>query len=243
MKRFSFKRMLALCLSLLMMLSSLTAVLTFTVSAAPKKEHSIQNGTGKREPIRIGEGFSYRAKLEYAFNSFGFCMPTWEKKDSKSTLYLYAWKGTYEATLAAEPIAKQVFDPMVDGHTNWVTFDPQPAGEYLFHIADASYDAGVWTNTLPTGSKGFLYLNGKEQRGEPELSIRFTEAVEDPFGNCEQSQDMLNKAELYDSAEGVVIYDMNQSVGVRVNTTLPFTGMEAKFGTYYRDDIEVAMSV
>ena len=243
MKRFSFKRMLALCLSLLMMLSSLTAVLTFTVSAAPKKEHTIQNGTGKREPIRIGEGFSYRASVKYSFNSFGFSMPTWEKKDSRSTLYLFAWKGTYEATVASEPIAKQVFDPMVDGHTNWVTFDPQPAGEYLFHIADASYDAGVWTNTLPTGSKGFLYLNGKEQRGEPELSIRFTEAVEDPFGNCEQSQDMLNKVELYDSAEGVVIYDMNQSVGVRVNTTLPFTGMEAKFGTYYRDDIEVAMSV
>ena len=107
MKRFSFKRMLALCLSLLMMLSSLTAVLTFTVSAAPKKEYSIQNGTGKREPIRIGEGFSYRANVKYSFNSFGFSMPTWEKKDSKSTLYLYAWKGTYEATLAAEPIARR----------------------------------------------------------------------------------------------------------------------------------------
>ena len=151
MKRFSFKHALALFLSLLMMLSSLTAVLTFTVSAAPKKEYSIQNGTGKREPIRIGEGFSYRAKLKYAFSSFGFTMPTWEKKDSKATLYLFAWKGTYEATVASEPIAKKVFDPLVDGHTNWVTFDPQPAGEYLFHIDSASYDAGVWTNTCPTG--------------------------------------------------------------------------------------------
>ena len=73
MKRFSFKRMLALCLSLLMMLSSLTAVLTFTVSAAPKKEYSIQNGTGQREPIRIGEGFSYRAKLEYVKSKQAQC--------------------------------------------------------------------------------------------------------------------------------------------------------------------------
>ena len=64
MKRFSFKRVLALCLCLLMMLSSLTAVLTFTAFAAPQKEYSIQIGTGNREPIRIGEGFSYRAKLE-----------------------------------------------------------------------------------------------------------------------------------------------------------------------------------
>ena len=246
MKRFSVKRPLALILSLLMILTSVSAILTASVlqtAAAAKIEHSIQIGTGNREPLRIGEGLSYRAKVEASFHSFGFSMPTWEKKDSKSTLYLYAWKGTYEATLAAEPIAKQVFDPMVDGHTNWVTFDPQPAGEYLFHIDSASYDAGVWSNTSPVGSKGFLYRDGKEQRGEPELSIRFTEAVEDPFGTCEPSQDMLNKVELYDTASGVVVYEMNQSVGVRVNTTVPFSGMEAKFGTYYRDDIEMTMSV
>ena len=66
---------------------------------------------------------------------------------------------------------------------------------------------------------------------------------EDPFGTCEPSQDMLNKVELYDTASGVVVYEMNQSVGVRVNTTVPFSGMEAKFGTYYRDDIEMTMSV
>ena len=243
MKLFTFKRMMALILCLLMLLSSAAAILTLSVSAAAKTEHSIQNGTGNREPLRIGEGFSYRAKLKYAFSSFGFTMPTWEKKDSKATLYLFAWQGTYEATLASAPIAEKTFDPLVDGHTNWVTFDPQPAGEYLFHIDSASYDAGVWSNTSPVDSKGFLYLDGKEQRGEPELSIRFTEAVEDPFETCEPSQDMLNKQELYDTAEGVVIYEINQSVGVRMNTTIPFSGMEAKFGTYYRDDIEMTMSV
>ena len=246
MKFISLKRSLALILSLLMILTSVATVLTVSVvttAAAAKIEHSIQNGTGNREPLRIGEGFSYRAKVEYSFHSFGFSMPTWEKKDSKATLCLFAWKGTYEATVASEPIVKKVFDPLVDGHTNWVTFDAQPAGEYLFHIDSASYDAGVWSNTSPVDSKGFLYLDGKEQRGEPELSIRFTQAVEDPFGTCEPSQDMLNKVELYDTANGVVIYDIGESVGVRLNTLVPFSGMEAKFGTYYKDDLELDMSV
>ena len=243
---YPMKRLLALLLCLLMLLSSVSAILTASVlaaSAAPKVEHSIQNGTGNREPLRIGEGLSYRAKVEAPFTSFGFSMPTWNKTDSKATLYLYGWKGTYEATMASQPIAKQVFDPLVDGHTNWVSFDAQPAGEYLFHMDSASYDAGVWANTSPVNSKGFFYVNGKEQKCEPELSLRFTEAVEDPFGVCEPSQDMLNKVELYDSAEGVVIYDINQSVGVRMNTTVPFSGMEAKFGTYYKDDIQLTMSV
>ena len=243
MKLSTLKRPLALLLSLLMMLSSMAAILTLTAAATPKKEHSIQNGTGNREPIRVGESFSYRASVKYAFNAFGFNMPTWEKTDSACTLYIYKWQGSYEATVASEAIASKRFDPMRDGQCNWVNFDAQPAGEYLFHITDASYNAGVWTNTSPVDSKGFLYLDGKEQRGEPELQIRFTESVEDPFETCVRSQDMLNIVELYDSAEGVVIYDVNESVGIRLNTLLPISGMEAKFGTYYRDDIELSMSV
>ncbi len=243
MKRFSFKRTLALLLSLLMMLSAAAATLTFAVSAAPMQEHSIQNGTGNRGPIRVGQSFSYRAMVKYSFSSFGFNMPTWTKTDSACTLSLYKWQGSFEATVAGQPIASKRFDPMVDGSCNWVTFDPQPAGEYLFHATDASYDAGVWTNTSPVDSKGFLYLDGKEQRGEPELKLRFTEAVEDPFGSCEPSQDVLIKQELYDTAEGSLIYEVNESVGVRLNTLAPVSGMEAKFGTYFREDIELSMSV
>ena len=243
MRSVSMKRGLALLLSLLMVLSSVAALLTLTVSAAAKIEHTIQNGTGNREPIRVGESFSYRASVKYEFSSFGFNMPTWNKTDSACTLHLYKWQGSYDATVAGTPIASRRFDPMVDGHCNWVTFDPQPAGEYLFHITDASFDAGVWSNTSPVNSKGFLYLNGKEQRGEPELFLRFSKAVEDPFGTCEPSQDMLNKMEMYASAEGSTVYEIGESVGVRLNTLVPFSGMEAKFGTYYKDDIELDMSV
>ncbi|MBP3665447.1 MAG: hypothetical protein J6K29_00200 [Clostridia bacterium] len=246
MKRHTYKRLLALFLSLLMILTSLSALLTVSVvsvSAAVKKEHSVQNGTGTREPIRAGESYAYRANVKYAFNAFGFNMPTWNQTDSSCTVSVYKWQGSFESTVAGQPIASKRFDPMVDGNCNWVTFDPQPAGEYLFHISDASYDAGVWTNTVPEGSKGFLYLNGKEQRGEPELQLRFTEAVEDPYGDCEPSQDAHVVVSPYNSMTDEGIHDLNQSVGMRLTTTVPVRGMEVKFGTYYMTDLEVSMSV
>ena len=243
MKRFSFKRTLALILSLLMILSSLAAILTFTVSAAPKKEHSIQNGTGKREPIRIGEGFSYRAKLEYAFNSFGFCMPTWTKKDSYATLYLYKWQGNYDKTIASTPVASKVFKPLTDGAYHWVEFDAQPAGEYLFHIADGGTDVGVWTCSGPTDSKGFLYINGVEQRGEPELKIRFTDAPADPFGNCEPSGEIRSIQYPYTGQSGEAVFNMNSAFGIRANVTSSFVGVQFKMATYMATDIEIDMNV
>ncbi len=238
-----FKRGTALLLCAVMVVAVFATVLTAVLPVhAAATEHSIQNGTGTREPVRVTGTFSYRANLKYGFSAFAFTMPTWNKTDSSCTLYVYKWQGSYDATVAGQPITTKRFDPMTDGGTNWVTFDPQPAGEYLFHVADVSADVGVWTNTSPVNSKGFMYLDGKEQRGEPELRVRFTESVEDPFNNCEPSQDMLNKVSPYGSGASEGIFEMSNSVGLRLTTTTPVSGMEAKFGTYYQSDIEVSMS-
>ena len=232
------KRLLSWVLCTVMVAAVLAAALP--VSAA--SDVSIQNGTGSREPIRVGKTYSYRALVNGEFTGFGFSMPTWNKTDSYATLYLYKWEGSFKATVAGEPIASKAFNPLSDNQYHWVEFDPQPAGEYLFHIADGGSDVGVWTNTSPTDSKGFLYIDGVEQRGEPDLKIRFTDTPAEPFGTCESSQVMLNKVEPYDSAEGVAIYEVNESVGVRLHSNLPFSGVEFKFGTYYRNDIQVTMS-
>ena len=186
MKKMRMKRLLALALCAVMVAAVFAAIIP--VSAA--SEVSIQNGTGNREPIRVGKTYSYRAIVNGEFTAFGFCMPTWTKKDSYATLYLYKWQGTYDKTVASTPVASKVFNPLTDGAYHWVEFDAQPAGEYLFHIADGGADVGVWTCSSPTDSKGFLYINGVEQRGEPELKIRFTDAPAEPFGNCEPSGDI-----------------------------------------------------
>ena len=99
MKIMRTKRFLALALSLLMVAATFAAIIP--VSAA--SEVSIQNGTGNREPIRVGKTYSYRAIVNGEFTGFGISMPTWTKKDSYATLYMYKWQGNYEKTIATTP--------------------------------------------------------------------------------------------------------------------------------------------
>ena len=239
MKSILSKRLMALALCVVMVAAVFAAVIP--VNAA--SDVSIQNGTGTREPTRVGKTYSYRAIVNGEFTGFGFCMPTWTKKDSYATLYLYKWLGNYDKTVNSSPIASKEFNPLVDGNYHWVEFDAQPAGEYLFHIADGGADVGVWTNASPTDSKGFLYLNGVEQRGEPELKIRFTETPNEPFGNCEASGDVRNIVYPYTGQASEAVFNMNSAFGMRLNVSSSFVGVQFKMATYHATDIEIDMNV
>ncbi len=233
------KRFLALLLCAVMVISVFAAVIP--VSAA--SEVSIQNGTGNREPIRVGKTYSYRAMVNGSFTGFGFCMPTWTKPDSYATLSIYKWQDNFDKTVKIEPIASKEFKPLKDGQYHWVEFDAQPAGEYLFHISDGGADVGVWTNSSPTDSKGFLYINGVEQRGEPELKIRFEEKPAEPFGSCEPSGDIRSMVYPYTNQSGEAVFNMNGPMGVRLNVTSSFVGVQFKMATYMATDMEIDMSV
>ena len=239
MKSILSKRLLSLVLCVVMV----AAVFAAVVPVYAASEVSIQNGTGTREPTRVGKTYSYRAIVNGEFTGFGFCMPTWTKPNSYATLYLYKWQGSYEKTIASAPIASKEFNPLTDGAYHWVEFDTQPAGEYLFHIADGGADVGVWTKTSPTDSKGFLYINGVEQRGEPELKIRFVDAPEEPFGTCEASGDIRSLQYPYASHGDEAVFNMNSPLGVRLNVASSFVGVQFKMATYMATDMEVDMSV
>ncbi len=239
MKRNTFKRIMSLLLCLLLVGSALSVVIP--VSAA--SEVSVQNGTGTREPIRVGESFSYRAIVNGSFTGFAFSMPTWEKKTSYCTVSLYKWEGSFNSTVSKTPLATKDFNPMVDGNYHWVEFDAQPAGEYLFHVSGVSADVGVWTNTGPSNPKGFLYINGIEQRGEPQMIIRFTDAVDEPFGNCEASADINNPQIPFTSGKNEQVTNFTESMGVRLNLNEAFSGIQFKMATYMATDIVINISV
>ncbi len=186
MKTSRAKRILTSCLAALLLAGTLSA-LTLPTGAA-SYVRSIQNGTGSRNAESIYDPFSYRVLVLGEFKAFGFAMPTWTQTDSSCRLSLYQWAGTYEETLKQEPIATKVFDPMWDNATNTVTFEPQPPGEYLFHVSEPRGSVGVWANNNPTDSLGFAYKDGRESQSlEPELSITLTEKLDQPFGACEPS--------------------------------------------------------
>lgn len=186
MKTMRGKRILTACLTAILLMSALSVLALPTGAASYVK--SIQNGTGTRSAESIYAPFSYRVNVLGEFTAFGFAMPTWTRDDSVCRLSLYLWSGTYEDTLKQEPIATKVFDPMRDNATNTVTFDPQPAGEYLFHVSEPQGSVGVWANVNPTDSLGYAYKDGTESKSlEPELHITFTENLNEPFGACEPS--------------------------------------------------------
>ncbi len=237
------KRITTILLSLCVLLGVMAAFPLGFSAAAEAADISIQNGTGSRSPVRVGKTLSYRAMVNGTFDAFSFCMPTWTKTDSVATLSLYKWEGTFDKTVAGTPIASKVFDPLTDGAMHRVEFDAQPAGEYLFHISNPKGEVGVWTNTSPTNSKGFFYENGLEGRGEPELTIHFTEAPEKPFGDCQPSGDIrvTQMATVGGSDEGVT--NISSAVGMRLTTAAPFVGVDFKMATYMHDDYEITISV
>jgi len=240
MKYFSLRRCLAMLLCMIMLAAAFSAVVVVPVFA---EDVSVQNGTGTREPVRVATSFSYRAIVNGEFTGFAFCMPTWTKNDSYATLYLYQWQGTYEKTVASSPVASKEFNPLRDGQYHWVEFDARPAGEYLFHVADVSADVGVYTNISPTDSKGFLYINGVEQRGEPELKIRFTDTPAEPFGTCAHSVAATYLTSPYANPSGEGVTNMNGSFGLRLNVAASFVGVQFKMATYMASDMEIDMSV
>ncbi|MBQ7911575.1 MAG: PT domain-containing protein [Clostridia bacterium] len=181
MKKYSVKRVLTAVLAALM-LATCAVGLVLPASAA---EVSVQNGTGTRGAVSVSTSYAYRAKVNGEFTAFSFAMPTWTQPDSACTLALYKWTGDPEDSLKAEPIATQRFDPMKDNATNKITFDPQPAGEYLFAVIEPRGSVGVWTNENCTDNLGFLYSDGQEKNSLPELKITFTEDLAEPFGKCE----------------------------------------------------------
>ncbi len=234
------KRFFATLLCAFILLGMIPASI-FSVGAA--SVIGIQNGTGTRGAIQVGQSLAYRAKVNGAFTAFSFTMPTWSTTDSSCTLSLYKWAGSFEATVATTPVATKDFNPCKDNAVNTVTFDEQPAGEYLFHIGNAKGKVGVWANTGVSNSLGFFYTDGTEGRGEPELKITFTETPDEPFGACEPSADARVQKDPYVNASNGGITNLSSSAGMLVETTAPFVKVEFKFGTYMVDDLKVTLSV
>lgn len=235
----SLRRMVMLFLGVCLLLPTLIG----SMPVYAVMEVSVQNGTGTREEFYVEGTYSYRAILNESFTAFGFFMPTWGHTDSFATLSLYRWEGSYDATLAQSPIASQTFSPLQDGGCHIVEFEEQPAGEYLFHISDVSSDVGVWTNSAPVDSRGFLYVNGQEQRGEPDLWLRFTKTIQEPFGVCQASGKFIEGIFPYTGAENRTVTAMDNAMGIRLYPATDFVGVRFMMATYTRTDLEVDVSV
>ena len=184
----SIKRILTLMVAATLLLTC-GATLTLPTAA---KDVNVQNGTGTREAQFVTGDTGYRVKINAPFTGFGFSIPTWATNTASCTLVMYKWEGTYRDTTSGEPIASKDFEGLRDNATNWVTFDEQPAGEYLFLITKPAGTLGIWMYKDPVDALGFHYVGGAEAVGEIQMQIRFPQNVSEPFGKCEPSVDPID---------------------------------------------------
>lgn len=81
------------------------------------------------------------------FNSVEVVCPTWTQQTGHSiTLKLFAWAGSYDATLLGNPIKESTFSDYKDGSNVKLEFSNQVDGEYLLELSnpDAKPGVGVW---------------------------------------------------------------------------------------------------
>ena len=191
------KRVYALLLAILMTATAVLAVLGSMVSIsaegniqsdAPKKINAWSSSAAGRGPQQVPEGSVYGIRMSYGapFDGVEVSMPTWSTKDSAATLSIYKWNEGFEKTIAGEPIAKQVFDPAKDNAFNKLSFDEQPAGEYLVTISAVRGQVGVWKTAVTVG-KGFTYMDGAETQADWEMRVYFTKTPVEPFFPCESA--------------------------------------------------------
>ena len=191
------KKILAIVMAAVMLAAAFVTVISGVVSAAA--DDNIQSNTAKkmdawsgsasgRGAQQVSEGSVYGIRMNYGapFNAVEVSMPTWSTKDSAATLSIYKWDKSFDNTISAQPIAKQVFDPARDNAFNKLSFDEQPAGEYLVTISEVRGQVGVWKTNMTTG-KGFAYMDGGEAATDWEMRVYFTKTPVEPFFQCESA--------------------------------------------------------
>ncbi len=169
-------RIATLFLAVCLLLGSLCTIPALASDGVVMDAH---NGQGMG-PKQITSDYCIRLNLGAPFTKLTAVMPTWGQTDAEASLALYKWNIDYNTTLAGEPIAYQLFKPLVDCATNELSFAEQPAGEYLFRIADIKGTVGVM-NTAMTVSQGYCYESGKESRADWWMTVTFTETPTEPF--------------------------------------------------------------
>ncbi len=181
----STKRPLALLLALIMLASTLiSAIFVLPVAAddniASDEPIVVDGHNAASTPQNFTEDYAIRLNLGAPFDAISVVMPTWTTTDSEASLALYKWSVNYDTTIKSEPIAYKLFAPLVDNAENKLTFDEQPAGEYLFRIADVKGTVGVFTSPM-TVTNSYCYSGGKESQADWWMYVSFTKTPIKPF--------------------------------------------------------------
>ncbi len=192
---------LALLLAVLM-LSSSVAIL-FTVNAADdniasdqpvtiKAFDTAELATHSARQFTEGTPIGIRMGFGAPFNKFTLCMPTWGDKTVNLTLSLYKWDTDFDTTRTKAPVATKKIEKHSDNGHAMLSFDEQPAGEYLICIDEFSGGRlGAWQMSSAV-SNAYTYESGVEKPASWEISVSFTKTPVEPFLKIESAKDAID---------------------------------------------------
>ena len=88
---------------------------------------------------------SQKFNSEKDFFAIAVRCPSWNSKNSRVTLSLYAWKGDYQKTIASDPVNTKLFDNYEDNQFLTLSWEKKySAGTYLWVLSNPKGKAGVW---------------------------------------------------------------------------------------------------
>ena len=199
----SIYRFLAVFLAAFMMLGAFVTLFTFvslanddniasdnsvTVKAFNPSEltsHAARQFT-EGSPVGIRMGFGA------PFNKFTLCMPTWGDKTVSLTLSLYKWDTDFDTSRAAAPVATERIENHPDNGHAALSFDEQPAGEYLICVDEFSGGRlGAWQMSSAV-SNAYTYESGVEKAASWEISVSFTKTPITAFLPLESVKDAID---------------------------------------------------
>ena len=184
-KDYKMKRIITFILLTVMLASCVFAVTSAGAKYAYRLFDPALDSKKHPEEIAADSIYGQRVILNAPFEAVAFCLPTWNRTDSQSTIGVFEWTGDFDSTVAQPPKYETRIDPMRDCATNELKFDsPLPAGEYLLAIYDTVGKVGIWRYPM-TKSQGYAYMDGAESEYDLEITVYFTEKTENPVTKCE----------------------------------------------------------
>lgn len=140
---------------------------------APKDQIMICNLNAAPTHCQIFNDMSIQFFPSTAFNEVSICCPSYSDNNGTLTFSLYAWMGSYEATVNSQAINSKTFENYADNALLSLKIEEAlPDGEYLLVIntPDHTQGVGTWCKTGSfEGQK--VYANGGYLIGEQQDEI------------------------------------------------------------------------
>ena len=183
-------------ISLVLAIATVFSVMSFASGKTYDVNAYSNDGEGSAMSMSVGTKYGVRLGINAPFSGVSVRLSTYLNQDSVATVFVYKWGTDYETTIEKEPLASKTFNPVNDNLKHTMTFDELPAGEYLILVRNDNSGLAVWQWKSNSVGKGLVYSDGSEVAADLNVTIMFTDNVDDPFYEIKPSNPITgdNKA-------------------------------------------------